>query len=530
MFNHLLQKQLVFLSVIFLGFFQPLRAQKLPKLLKKAFDFSLAGYHQGQTLPGRSREAKTIFKVEDFGAVPNDGKDDIDAIQKAVDAAEQVGGGVVLFPRGTFDFDVETSQRFVHVKKSNIVIRGWGDGIEGTVLHDHHASRSPDPSKIWLGGVYPSFFKVGNPLKDLVQLTVVAKLKPAKVGAVQVLLFENGKPETLTYILSQDNPADSSLAKELTFPLREIGEIYVKTGIKYAQMVRVLKVENNLATLDAPIHWRLDAKWNPRLLAIPQMIEETGIENFRLITEWVEPFIHHHSDIHDSGWDHIQVSCLENGWFRNIVHDSPSQAIGMNWAKNCVVSDCQIIGNRGHNGFGLAGGSTSNLLFNLKGGNTMHTYTLNNYGSGNVFYQCITNAPSAIDCHGSLCHNNLFDNIYGAVVQHGGNNVALPPAHARGLVFYNFNMGYENAYNQRIKSDILAFKNYPGVTIYGAQSQLGFTLQVRDEFEELHENDFNSAFGDVQKLNFAGRLAVPSLYIWQYKKRYGFVFALEPKK
>jgi len=496
-------------------------SQPLPRFLKIGFDFSLAGYHQGLELPSRNIQGKSIFKVEDFGAFPNDGKDDIEAIQRAVDAAENSGGGVVLFPKGTFDFDVTAYHGFVKVSKSNVILRGWGDGVDGTILHDHHASHSPEKDKIWLGGTYPSFFKIGNSIGSVDSLPIISKVAPAKVGSFSLKIID-AKALTLgVYLLAQDNPPDSSLVKELVFPLKKVGVNHAEPGIKFAQMVRVVKNENGLLTLDAPINWRLDPRWNPRLLAVNQLIKESGVESFRLLTDWTDTFIHHNNDVHDSGWDHIQVSCLENGWFRNLTHDSPSSAVSMSWVKNCTVYDCQVIGNRGHNGFVLAGASTNNLLFNLKGGSTMHSYSLNGFCNGNVFFNCFTEVPSSIDCHGTLCHNNLFDNIYGAVIQNGGHSDALPPAHARGLVLYNIQTGYQNAYNFRIKSELLSVTNYPGVLMYGVRSMLGFRLYITDSEGIRKGSDFSSKWARVKKLNFNGALKVHSLFAWQHKKRYG---------
>ena len=80
-------------------------------------DFSYAGYAYGekqvQTVEG------PVFNVTDFGAIPNDGKDDSKAIQMTVDAAGKKGGGVVFFPVGRFDVNSDTTR--------NDIIRIWLD-------------------------------------------------------------------------------------------------------------------------------------------------------------------------------------------------------------------------------------------------------------------------------------------------------------------------------------------------------------------------------------------------------------------
>ena len=61
-------------------------------------DFSYAGYGHGEkAIPD---VAGPVFKVTDYGAVPDDANSDEEAIRKAIAAAEQAGGGVVLFSTG----------------------------------------------------------------------------------------------------------------------------------------------------------------------------------------------------------------------------------------------------------------------------------------------------------------------------------------------------------------------------------------------------------------------------------------------
>jgi hypothetical protein len=63
-------------------------------------DYSYAGYEHGEK--GIPDVQGPIFKVTDYGAKADDAISDEDPIRKAVAAAEQAGGGVVLFPPGKF--------------------------------------------------------------------------------------------------------------------------------------------------------------------------------------------------------------------------------------------------------------------------------------------------------------------------------------------------------------------------------------------------------------------------------------------
>jgi len=72
----------------------------------------------------------TLFNVVDFGAVGNDGKDDTDAIRKALEAAEKAGGGMVYFPRGRYRLSGELRlPRFVVLEGEGreLVMLYWDD-------------------------------------------------------------------------------------------------------------------------------------------------------------------------------------------------------------------------------------------------------------------------------------------------------------------------------------------------------------------------------------------------------------------
>ena len=68
-------------------------------------------------------DVKAVASIADFGARPDDGLDDSEALHKACEAAGDMGGGAVVLDEGTYDLD-----RPVTVRHNNVVIRGKGPG------------------------------------------------------------------------------------------------------------------------------------------------------------------------------------------------------------------------------------------------------------------------------------------------------------------------------------------------------------------------------------------------------------------
>lgn len=78
-------------------------------------NFTFAG------IPGGIPEVEVVAKVDDFGAKPDDGESDNDAIEAALSHAVEQGGGAVLFGEGVYHLT-----RPVTVIADGIVLRGQG--------------------------------------------------------------------------------------------------------------------------------------------------------------------------------------------------------------------------------------------------------------------------------------------------------------------------------------------------------------------------------------------------------------------
>jgi len=79
-------------------------------------------------------EAAGVFDVSSFGAVPDDGLSDQQAIRDALAAAKRAGGGTVRFPAGTFESGLIDNENL-----RGVVIEGAG--AERTVVRSTDADR-----------------------------------------------------------------------------------------------------------------------------------------------------------------------------------------------------------------------------------------------------------------------------------------------------------------------------------------------------------------------------------------------------
>lgn len=91
---------------------------------------------------------ETIVRVSDFGAVPNDGKNDLKQIRKALRKAEKTGATKIVFDAGTYDIfhsDIEENDALVLSHTPNVTMEGAvdADGEPATMLLRHY-EMAPD--------------------------------------------------------------------------------------------------------------------------------------------------------------------------------------------------------------------------------------------------------------------------------------------------------------------------------------------------------------------------------------------------
>jgi len=295
---------------------------------------------------------------------------------------------------------------------------------------------------------------------------------------------------------------------------------------KTQHLVRIVKISGNTVSLEAPLLTTLEARWQPQLWAVPDLLENVAVIGFHLKNDWQDEFYHHLNGIHDNGYNGVSFSYVENGWVQALIAYGTSAAVGLNNSRNCSVFDVQIRGNPGHNGFVISQASTRNLVYHCRAGKSMHSFSVSGSASGNVFYNCSAEEPSAIDLHSGLGRYNLFDNLIGPTFKHGGNPQSLPPALGQGQVFWNWKVGRYEPYKGKYKTSVWDSRQLPGFLAVGVRGMHGQPLYY--EFAgRIRTGDLDSLgtvveqFGDVVE-------APTSLFLFQRERRLGeervFVF------
>ncbi len=364
----------------------------------RLLDFSYAGYAFGdKPLP----EYRVVARVTDFGAVPNDGRDDTDAFKRAI---ARTDAGAILIPEGRYDIsDV------IEINKPRIVLRG--EGPDKTVIHIDKALEDVRPTNAqgtlkwsWSGG----FFKIDG---SFTQGKAAMIVRPARQGdrTIQVDNPTHLRAGERVVIL-QTNDADNSLIRYLyDGDPGDIGKL--NTNLNVAMQAKVESVVGSIVTLNRPLRWDVRAQWNPYIRHSRTDVHEVGIEHLAIEFEPI-PYPGHHKE---RGLNAINIGMASDCWVRDIVIRNCDSGIFVS-GNNNTLTDIRITSERepylrtytGHHGFTLG---VDNLLQDFEIDTILyHEVTMTRRSAGNV----IKNGSAidmALDHHKSVNHANLFTNL-----------------------------------------------------------------------------------------------------------------------
>lgn len=496
-------------------------------------DFSYAGYQWGEeALP----EHPVTHNVLDYGAVPDDGQDDTEAILQAVAAANSESSTtVVKFPPGKFIL-----KKILFVNRSNFVLRGSGSATDGTVLHIPLAMKDlPLPDDLqelqeylvkndkrvksgelfspysWTGAfiwvrkkgerIYPYLPEKDQAPRSLANIydgkrgghRFTAESAPSlKPGDVVKILWFNPQGETSTLLDHMYGSGDFAIGKRhWIYPQRPLIQ----------QFVTVENINGNEVTIKEPLLHDLRREWQT-ILSPARLHEGIGIEHLRI--EFPEtPYAGHHLE---HGYNAIYLTSANNSWVKNVTVVNADNALLSDNCAFVTVDEFSAFGRPGHYGIHLGKNNhmlAKNVLIDVP---MAHSISFNTFSKASVYSNVEILQQPTLDQHCGTNHQNLFEDI----------RIKLPSANTElfkhgGAGYWRPTHGLYNVFwNIRLNSDFLQasdtlflqeIKDGPGARIVGFYGDCNVQLNYGpDAYQE--------------GINRKGML-IPSLYQYQLAKR-----------
>ena len=410
-------------------------------------DYSYAGYEQGeQAIP---QVNGPVFKVTDYGAIPDDALSDEEAIRKTVAAAEQAGGGVVLFPPGRFLVWADRSKvEAIRIHSPGVVIRGAGSGKGGTLIRAIHSGYGTGPYPVPKSGpdfeAIPYIFIFENPNKKdpNAHSTPVKGEVKRSTFQVEVASSDGYKPRGWVILKTQTTKLNPELMAGLE-PDPSWKRIF--DGISVAEAHQIREVRGNTLVLREPILVTLGADYEVKAWPT-SMIERVGVEDIAFQGGWRESFVHHRSALDDEGWDGVLFNGVAHGWVRRCSFLNMNTGVYLKNSSHCSLLENRIAGTPGH--YDLA--TRSDSSFNLMGltddqAGQRHGASTGNRSSGTTVWRWQIKPEQSIDSHGNGPYATLIDRVDGGTMTMSGGPAPSFPNHLRWMTFWNFRYGGSDA-------------------------------------------------------------------------------------
>ncbi|MFF5277522.1 glycosyl hydrolase family 28-related protein [Streptomyces sp. NPDC000133] len=342
-----------------------------------------AGYRGGSDLP---RHRKVVANVLHYGAEPDGSADAAPAINRAIAAAGERGGGTVLIPAGTYRVD-----DIIRIGHSNVVVRGAGSGRTKlyatknlTELIGVYGSRygGDKSSWSWAGGLiwlcpeerwtsltdaikakaWPFEGWTGNKRDEWQTLTTVAparrgdrsitveSTKQLKRGGLVLLRLVDDADHTLLEHMAGGGPGPESYYWD--------DKTKLTSYVPYEWPVRITAVHGHKVTLERPLPLDVRPEWDPRLTTLATPLTGSGVEGLTL--EAVETPQSQH--LLDKGYNGVAFQCAYDCWADDITVRHVDNGFGLIGASACTLRRTRVEGRGSHHPYYCREGSHDNLI------------------------------------------------------------------------------------------------------------------------------------------------------------------------
>ncbi|MEN9359937.1 MAG: hypothetical protein RL095_1472 [Verrucomicrobiota bacterium] len=397
------------------------------ELLAGLPDYSQTGYGYGQEPPRVAPSAR----ARDFGALPDDGKDDSAALQKALD---EMKPGALLLETGSYQISAQ-----LLIRRPGLVLRGAGR--DKTTLRfaksleelkpapTTNTGGTPTSAYSWSGGLIA--IQSRGPGKALAQVKAgegprltLARASELKPGQALYLSLKDDKSQSLSKALYAGDP----------------GDIRKMTNQRLSLPVRVKSIAGLQVTLMQPLLFPVDPAWQPELC---EDLSRSGCGVEELSLEFpATPYLGHFKE---RGWNGVELHGAHN-WLRSLGIRNADSGVFVHGHHNSVL-DLHITSKRppagksrdvGHHAVMLSG--SANLLSGYRSDcQFIHDLGLSSGSIANVFENCHGPALSFDHHKRGPCFNLFCDIDVGSganIYRHGGGENLGRPC-GRGTVFWN---------------------------------------------------------------------------------------------
>ncbi|WP_392671890.1 glycosyl hydrolase family 28-related protein [Streptomyces sp. LN785] len=442
-----------------------------------------AGYRGGSELPRRHH---VVADVRHYGAVPDGSADAAPAINRAIAAAGERGGGTVLIPEGTYRID-----DIIRIGHSNVVVRGAGSGRTKlyatknlTELIGVYGSRygGDKSSWSWAGGLiwlcpadrwtsladairakaWPFEGWTGNRRDEWQTLTTVA---PARRGDRTITVRDAERLERGHLVLLRlADDTDHTLLEHMAGGGPGAEAYYwddktkLTSYVPYEWPVRITAVHGHRVTLERPLPLDVRPEWDPRLTTLATPLTGSGVEGLTL--EAVETPQSPH--LLDKGYNGVAFQCAYDCWADDVTVRHVDNGFGLIGASACTLRGTRVEGRGSHHPYYCREGSHDNLIEDFTiarrtvpapAGTQLHGINVEGLSSGNVWSRGLMEMGT-FDSHRGMPFANVRTDItVENNGQHGGDASAGPLFGAR---FTHWNIRVTNGRAGLMRIDGLA--------------------------------------------------------------------------
>ncbi|MEN8649410.1 glycosyl hydrolase family 28-related protein [Streptomyces sp. 21So2-11] len=334
----------------------------------------------------RAPRRPVVTNVLHHGAKPDGSTDSAPAINRAIAAAGERGGGTVLVPPGTYRID-----DVIRIGHSNVVLRGAGSARTKliatrslTELIGPYGSRygGDKSSWSWAGGLiwlcpqgryesltaaikakaWPFEGWTGNARDEWRTLSTVA---PAHRGDHTVTVHDPSRLKRGQLVLLR-------LADDVGHTLLEHmagggagPEAYqwddktkLTSYVPYEWPVRISAIKGRRVTFERPLPLDVRPEWDPRITTHVEALTGSGVEGLTL--EAVETMQAPH--LLDKGYNGVTFQCAYDCWAEDITVRHADNGFGLVAASACTLRRTRVEGRGSHHPYFCREGSHDNLI------------------------------------------------------------------------------------------------------------------------------------------------------------------------